>query len=152
MMASVGNRGADLPTEARELMPYHDETNFRVTPGQNYEVYAMAWWPRGIIILILDDLVRPHWYPIYLFKVSNSSLPACWHFGTVGDPAPRALEPMALWGYEALISDRNHHEALVYSKKDALRTFVKECFRPDLPDNERRKFEVIRGRLSGGES
>jgi hypothetical protein len=142
-VVAAGNRGSDLPSEVVIRMPAYSGSKFNVTDGQEYVVYAMALWLGGIIIMILDDLQRPHWYPVELFRISDSTVPRWWSFGYVREPTG-AFDPQAFWGYRSLIDDPGHHAALIDRKIEALRAFLNECDVTDLPPDELRKIETLR--------
>ena len=142
-VVATGNRGSDLPSAVVTRMPAYRDSKFNVSPDQEYVVYAMAIWLGGILIMIIDDLGRPHWYPLELFRISDSALVSSWFFGLVQEPGG-ALDPQAFWGYKALIDDPRHHAALIDREIGALRVFLSECDTADLPADELRKIEALR--------
>lgn len=141
-VTAAGSRGADLPEEAIGRTPGYKHSVFHVTVGEEYNVYAMALWVGGLILMVLDDLGRPHWYPLELFRVSESSVPAAWRFGYIQERVG-TMAPIALWGYRSLIDDPRHHEALIDRNRGALRVFLDECDRADLSVWELRKLEGL---------
>jgi hypothetical protein len=128
-------------------MPAYRQSRFNVNVGAEYVVYAMALWRDGIVIMIIDDSQRPHWYPVELFSISEASVPSSWLFSYVRDRV-NTLDPYAFWGYESLVHDPSHHAALIDRKKVALRVFLDECDRSDLPANELRKLEALQAVVS----
>jgi hypothetical protein len=146
-VVATGDQGSDLPEAVVARMPAYEHSKFNVSVEEEYAVYAMALWLSGIIILILDDNRRPHWYPVELFRISEPSMPTSWLFGYVLDRVS-PLNPQAFWGYESLVRDPSHHAALVDRKISALRVFLDQCDRSNLAINELRKLETLQYAVS----
>jgi hypothetical protein len=116
---------------AKALPPKHfvvfrgdsEQTIFHVSVGAEYFVYAMAHYNSAMILLLVDDTGKPNWYPIELFSVTHPKLPPEWFFST---SVANEHGVDAIWGYQHLVSDRNHYEALIERDPDALRVFEEE--------------------------
>jgi hypothetical protein len=100
-----------------------EETVFHVSIGKEYEVFAMALWQSVIIVLVLDETKKPNWYSIELFSVADGRLPGDWMFNSLANDE-RGVE--AIWGYEAMVSDPRHYEALIERDRNALDIFEQE--------------------------
>jgi hypothetical protein len=102
---------------------YTPQSSFTVSVGREYYVFAMALW-RGVILLLLaDDYHLPNWFPIQLFSVTDPSLPEEWSF-LPSDSDEGMLQ--ALWGYEQMITDATHYDALLDREPEALQCFYEE--------------------------
>lgn len=86
-------------------------------------------------LLLADDNHRPNWFPMCLLSVNDPRLPEDWlfkYFESEGDE--EWLQ--ALWGYERLITDVTHYEALLEREPEALRYFYEEEKRRLGPDDD----------------
>ena len=70
----------------------------------------MAVWESVLIVLILDETQKPNWYSIELFSVADGHLSQDWSFSN-NIANEHGVE--AIWGYEAMVSDLTHYEALI---------------------------------------
>ncbi len=93
--------------------------------GQAYDVYAMAFWDSGLVILVVDDTSVPRWQPIELFEITDHRLPADWEFD-IGGPSNMLK---AIWGYSTMIHDPDHHDSLSELEPVALDVFWSEVGR-----------------------
>ena len=74
----------------------------------------------GLSILVIGDGIRrPYWIPVDLFEITDKSIPSNWSFTVVRGHLVRAL-----WGYDSLISDPNHHDDLINRKEQARIAFL----------------------------
>lgn len=129
-VACVGNTGKDLPLDVRRLTSNLDTSVFPVLLGEVYDVHAIALWAGGTVhYLIYDrDAGVPVWNPADLFDVINAELPSNWSYRYLGfnpDGEPRPV--LALWGYEELVRDAAHHDALLEADPVALEIFLRRA-------------------------
>jgi hypothetical protein len=116
------SRGRALPANYRGLY-FTEQTVFDITPGQGYQVYEMALFNGGLILLVVDDTRRPHWYPAELFDLQEGPMPSTWRF------AVRASDDsgtQAVWGHERLVLDEEFEDAITEQDPDALVTFWRD--------------------------
>jgi hypothetical protein len=104
---------------------YSPATIFHLTVGREYEVYAMALWESGLVVLVVDDTGLPRWQPVELFDITDHSVPVDWEF----DLGARGDLVKALWGYSTLIRDPHHHDSLSELAPRALEVFWSEVNR-----------------------
>jgi hypothetical protein len=69
----------------------------------------MALWESRLMVLLSDETDLPSWYPVELFSVTDSHVPGDWlcEVNMQNDGGLRAIQ-----GYERLIRDDAHHDAL----------------------------------------
>lgn len=133
----IGNRGTDLPVQ--EIDRFGTEhTLFDVSLGREYRVYAMSLGDAFLEVLIADDTGKPGWYPLSLFKVTDSRLPAHWEFarmpseGGARDGTGALLTTdTARWGYPEVVHSEEHNIGLIEREDEDLRTFHNEQRRDD---------------------
>ncbi len=95
-----------------------------LTIGREYTVVAMELLESRIKLLVSDDYDQPMWYPVELFEIKDFRLPPEWCFAV--NPCPNQPMVKALWGYELLILDPHHNEALIERDPSALNIFKNE--------------------------
>jgi hypothetical protein len=100
-----------------------ERSNFHLTIGQQYIIYAMALWASGLGLLVLDDNEDPRWKEIELFDLADRRIPVAWEFAKIDDELSQVL---ALWGYPSLIRDPNHYDDLAEGKPWAMAEFLNE--------------------------
>jgi hypothetical protein len=100
-----------------------EETIFNVSIGKEYPVFAIASWQSVIILLLADEAHKPNWYSIELFSVTDARLPEDWFFS---NRVANEHGVEAIWGYERLVSDPNHYEALIERHREAVAIFEQE--------------------------
>jgi hypothetical protein len=106
---------------------YTEQSEFSLSVGKEYEVYAMSLWCGVILLLLADEYHLPNWFPMELFSLSDPGIPADWSF-LPSLANEKGLQ--ALWGYERLITDASHYDGLVERDPVALRYFYEEeCLR-----------------------
>ena len=118
----LANKGRSLPADYRGLY-FTEHTRFDVTPGQCYEVYEMALFNSGLIVLVVDDHRQPNWYPIELFEVERGNLPNNWCFAL---RSGGQAGTQAVWGHPRLVNDPALDEALAGQDSDAREVFWRE--------------------------
>lgn len=92
--------------------------------GQAYDVYAMALWESGLVILVVDDTSVPRWQPIELVEITDHRLPTDWETD-IGEPSDMLK---AIWGYSTMIHDPDH-DSLSELEPVALDVFWSEVSR-----------------------
>jgi hypothetical protein len=106
-------------------------SEFNVTIGREYIVFAINIWHESLNIFISADYNLSGWYPIELFTVSDPKLPSDWFF--FSSPTDDVLQ--ALWGYETLVKDMikkgtspppTHYDDLLDRDSNALMIFEKQ--------------------------
>lgn len=102
---------------------YTVDSAFTVSVGKEYDIFAMALWQGTLLMLVADDHHLPNWFPAELFSYSHPRLPPDWLF-TASLTEASGLE--ALWGYERLITDPSHYDALLEREPEALTYFYEE--------------------------
>jgi len=116
------NSGKLLPDQLLKI-GYSCNSEFSVSIGVTYETFAMSLWRAVICVLLSNNHGLPSWFPIEIFDVSDSTLPTNWLFFS----SPGNHEGLqALWGYERIIVDESHYDALLERDPDALRIFYDE--------------------------
>jgi hypothetical protein len=102
---------------------YTPQSNFAVSIGREYRVYAMSLWQGVIMVLLKDDTRLPNWFPIPLFTVTDSHLPENWLFSSHnGDESCSRT----MWGYDKLVTDVAHYDLLIEKHPEALKIFYEE--------------------------
>ncbi|MEV5576073.1 hypothetical protein AB0L06_39085 [Spirillospora sp. NPDC052269] len=90
-----------------------------VTIGSSYPVAAISIYSGMVMVLIRDDAQLPCWYPMEMFDVVDPHLPSDWLFANYSDS--EFLQ--AIWGYEELVMDESHYDALLEREDGALVIF-----------------------------
>jgi hypothetical protein len=108
----VSNRGKDLPQKLIDSFMAFPESEFNLTIGNEYTVYAISIWRNSINYLIVtDDAIDPSWEFADLFYVVDHKLPSSWYFqyfeNIEGDKRMKGL--MALWGFNELIENKEFY-------------------------------------------
>jgi hypothetical protein len=83
-------------------------------------VFAIAIYSGATLFLLADDDNLPNWYPADLFSISAMRIPPDW-FATAYAGNESGLQ--LLLGYERLISDESHYDALLERDPEAIRYF-----------------------------
>ena len=122
----IGNYGRHLPATVLSSSGNTERSNFHLTIGRQYTVYAMALWKSGLGYLVVDDNEDPRWREVELFDLIDSRIPVGWEFVQVDEELSQVL---ALWGYPILIRDPNYYDDLAEGKPQAMAEFLKECER-----------------------
>ena len=77
-----------------------------VTVGKEYAVYAMVSFKSVLLAQIVDDLGYPSWLPLWLFDVSDNSVPSDWVCCVSRE------EEMCVLGPEFIAGDRRKYRAM----------------------------------------
>lgn len=99
---------------------------FHVVVGREYFVFALAVY-RGVLLLLLSDEDHlPNWHPIDLFSISDGRLPQDWYSAAY----PGNDDGLQfLIGYERLIMDASHYDALLERDASAMQAFQEQTSR-----------------------
>jgi hypothetical protein len=123
----LASKGHELPTDYRGLY-FTEHTRFDVTPGRVYQVYEMALFNSGLLVLVVDDHRQPNWYPIGLFEVEDGAVPSNWCFALRNGGHAGT---QAVWGHARLVNDPVLDEALADQDSDARVVFWREVLIQD---------------------
>jgi len=123
IVRSIANSGDVLPPTSRDRTVGIDEnTEFPVTIGRSYPVFAMtiylgvAWY----YILNDDGHEWPTWAPAPLFELLDGSLPASWRLGYFHFSQERQFPILS---FPEWANDHTFYERLVDGDATAVRTF-----------------------------
>ncbi len=123
------NTGKALTT--KNLIGNTAESVFHVAIGKEYSVFAAAVYRGATLLLLCDENGLPNWYPVDLFSISDARVPQNWYSATY----PRNEHGLQfLLGYEQIVTDESHYDALLERSPEAIETF-------------RRMTQVIEGSL-----
>jgi hypothetical protein len=110
---------------------FHDlDEEFNLTVSRSYVVVGMGIWETVLQVLVKDDRGLPAWCPAALFDLDDQPLPVGWRF--VLRDGVRCSGPalftrwVAHWGYEQLVSEEGHTDALMEREIQALGVFESE--------------------------
>lgn len=117
----VGNRGSDLSESALSRSGNFKSTKFQLTVDGAYAVYAMAISRGSLMLLVLNDGVRPIWAHVELFDFTDAKLPSGWSF-VKRDEGIFGIS--ALWGYRSMIENPSHNDDLMERERSAWRDFL----------------------------
>lgn len=122
-------RSGSLADHQRGRFQDLDE-QFNLTIGRSYIVVGMGIWETVLQLLVKDDRGLPAWCPAALFELNDQSLPADWRFvfrdGIRCSGSELFTRWVAQWGYEQLVSDEGHANALMEREPQALEIFQSE--------------------------
>ena len=121
-VSCIANSGKSLPG-AYLSHGYFAESVFRIAIGKEYLVFGMALWDSRLMVLLSDEDDLPNWYPVELFSLVDPRLPTDW-MCNVNMKNEGGLK--AVWGYESLVLDDEHHDALQERESGALEIFQNE--------------------------
>jgi len=105
------------------MATYEKESEFDLTVAKEYVVLAIAMWETMVLFLLADDYNLPNWHPVELFLVTDNHLGDDWFFSA---SIANKHGVQAIWGYEHLVRDTDHYEALLERNPDALKIFYEE--------------------------
>lgn len=100
-------------------LAYNQSAVIHLSVDTEYAVCAMSIYAGALMVLVSDDTGLPNWYPVQLFRVIDSRIPGDWRFASYGES--RHLQ--ALWGYDEMIEDEQHYDAILSRDPDALEEF-----------------------------
>jgi hypothetical protein len=125
-------RSGSLADHQRGRFIAFDEA-FDLTVDRTYIVLGMGIWETVLQLLVKDDRSLPAWCPAALFDISDQSMPPGWRFvlrdGAQCSGADLWTRWVAHWGYEQLVSDERHSDALLERDAQALAVFETEYAR-----------------------
>lgn len=90
-----------------------------LTVGRQYEVHAIAVFEGVTRFQVVDDLGYPHWYPTWLFEVSDTTMPSDWICNVFRD------EPALVIGPNFVAGDLAAYEAMVELDSEKVDLFWK---------------------------
>ncbi len=96
---------------------------FDLTVGKAYLVLGLRYSMGCLMCLTSNDYDLPEWFPIDLFRVVDGTFPESWSMA-IRDYAALTV----VIGYDALVSDTMHHDALIEREPSALRVYFAEHF------------------------
>lgn len=118
------NTSNALPKEYFVAFPGDsDQSTYHISIGREYRVFAMALWHSQLMVLLCDDTEYPIWYSVHFFSIRDTSLPGNWQC-SINMKNEGGLQ--AIWGYERLVTDKFHHDALMERDAEALAFFFDE--------------------------
>jgi hypothetical protein len=98
---------------------------FDIMIGKHYIVFGQVLFARKLMYLVdPDEMTRPNWYPAELFDVVDGTIPNSWQFSYYAYGYSEDLG--AIWGYDNLVSDPNHFNALSEREPEALLVFARQ--------------------------
>ena len=97
-----------------------------VSIGKMYQVFAMGLWKSSIELLLFGDIQLPFWYPAQLFSVTDPRMPEDWVFA-INLQNDGGMQ--ANGGYEKVVFDHLHNDALMEREPDAIEAFLTEMQR-----------------------
>src|SRR4051812_17870583 len=100
-------------------LTYVFPAEFRLTKGQEYEVYGFALFEKGPAFLVRNDGRRPEWYATRVFEALDSEVPGGWRAGR-GEGYELVLT------YPELAASETEMAELVELRQDALRVFARQ--------------------------
>ena len=118
---NIANTGRDLSTNAKAL-GNSDEAKYPVKIGEVYNVYGQSLYKGVLSYLLIGTFENlPSWYPVELFVVVDPQLPLEWYYNFFGYDGNLSC----IWGYNELVLDENHYDALIEREDKAIRIFLK---------------------------
>jgi hypothetical protein len=115
----IANTGKVLSPKYLEIGNTPDSV-FHIAIKEHYQVFAIACYKGAVLLLLSDDANLPNWYPIDLFSVEDGQLPSDWHCATYRNNDDGL---QFLIGYQRLISDESHYDALLERETEAVEYF-----------------------------
>lgn len=120
---AIATTGNVLPVMSRDsLVGIDDSTQFPVTIGRDYAVFAMTVYLGMAWYYVLDDdgHAWPTWMPAPLFEVVDGSIPPTWTLGyfNFGREDQYPILSFPEWA-----GDHTFYERLVDGDESAVRTF-----------------------------
>lgn len=93
------------------------ESEFQLSVGKEYVVYAMCVFENALSYLVFNDSRQPDWSPAELFAITDHRLPADWRFNSWGP------DLSGVWGYEELVMSREYFDQLAERDEPAILDF-----------------------------
>ncbi len=119
----IANTGDVLPTMCRDPLRGIDiDTQFPVTTGSSYPVYAVTLFLGTVWYYVLDDDRNPWptWMPAPLFEVEDGSLPPTWSIGYFRFSRE---EQYPILSFPEWAADHHFYERLVDREDEAIQVF-----------------------------
>jgi hypothetical protein len=107
---------------------------FNVIVGREYIVFAIAVYQGVTLFLLNDNNGHPNWYPVDLFSISDARVPEDW-FGASYSTRDSNLQ--FLLGYQRMIDDESHYDALLERSPAALEWFRMEREKAESPTSHK---------------
>lgn len=138
-LTCVSNESSSLPDEQRGRMVGFVET-YPLTVGSTYVALGMRLWENVLFVLVRDDWGNPCFARAGLFDLGSWAVPGGWRFSLCSGirVSGRELwaEPCgAVWGYDELVDDPAHADALGERVPEALAIFGRRMEEAALADN-----------------
>lgn len=124
LVTCIDNRASRLPSSLiGTRTAIQPETEFPLTVGQAYVVYALTIWHAYLWYYVLDDdhLLYPVWTPAPLFDVTDGGVPGGWciaYYRMAHD------DEYPIISFPEWANDRLFYERLVDGDEDAQRIFA----------------------------
>lgn len=132
LAAAAHNRSSELADHQRGRF-LEIEGTYPVTPGKLYPVIGLGIWETVLHALIEDDDGLANWCPIGLFDIGPQTLPSEWSFALADGVSASGRQLwtrwVARWGYDELVKDVDHSDALMNRDPEAIRIFQREVDR-----------------------
>lgn len=98
-----------------------NHSEFDIEVGHDYVIFGIVDFRHAIHFLVIGESGVPTWGPVELFTLTVSQLPQKWYFRYVGDEQGI----IAIWGYDELVNEPSHYEALIEGDELAIDVFIK---------------------------
>jgi hypothetical protein len=126
MARCIHDTGSELSLPARAHF-YSERTKFSVTPGKAYRIAGLGMLDTALLALVCDDTGKPNWLPAGVFDMTNVKVPVSWYLALRNGQLSAGGEPSGQWiammGYEELVRDPSHSDALIERDPWALQVF-----------------------------
>lgn len=143
----IGNRGSDLPELVLSVSGNFESTKFQLTVDGTYAVYAMAISRGNVMLLVLNDNVRPTWTHVELFHFTDAALPSDWSFARREEGI---FGISALWGYRSMIENPSHNDDLMERERSAWRDFLADNERASREGPDQEKIRTLSKAFNSG--
>lgn len=108
-----------------KVVGYSSATNFKLTVGSLYTVYAVMIENENVYYLLVvqdkDYPSVPYWYPAILFNVVESDTGLNWHY--MCHVSDSHNMPLSMFGYRELVENPDECSDLMERVPDAVRRF-----------------------------
>ena len=121
----ISNKGEKL-SATNLSRGYSLNTEFHLTVDTEYHVYGMCVFEGALSLLVFDDIRRPDWCPIEIFKITDKRMPADWVFNSWDSTLT------GVWGYRELVMSREYFDQLAERIEPAIIDFHRQRERMDL--------------------
>jgi len=129
IVTCVQNRTADISDNQRGR--FQDiEGQHMLTIGQQYIAVGMGIWETVLYFLVQDDSGMPDFAPAAMFNCDTQAIPERWQFSLCDGISASGRDLwtrwVAKWGYEILVTNSGHSDALMEREPGALAVFARE--------------------------